>query len=49
MEDLTARQVGRIESGQRATLSALQKLAQSHGMSVNAYMEELAKYLTTDR
>ena len=46
-EGLTARQVGRIESGRRATLSALQKLAQSHGMSVNEYMDELAKRLGT--
>jgi hypothetical protein len=43
---LTARQVGRIEHGQcRATLSALQKLAQAHDMSVNTYMEELARRL----
>jgi len=47
---LTARQVGRIESGQRATtLSALQKLAAAHGMSVNEYMDELAQRLTTDK
>jgi hypothetical protein len=45
VEGLTPRQVGRIESGQRATLSALQKLAKSHGMSVNEYMDELAKRL----
>ena len=49
IEGLTARQVGRIESGHRATLSALQKFAQSHGMSVNKYMDELAKCLTADR
>ncbi len=47
VKGLTARQVGRIESGQRATLSALQKLAQSHGMTINEYMDELAKRLTT--
>lgn len=47
IEGLTARQVGRIESGQRATLSALQKLAQSHGLSTHEYMEELAKGLGT--
>jgi hypothetical protein len=47
MEGLTARQVGRIESGRRATLSALRKLAASHGMSVNEYMDELAKCLST--
>jgi hypothetical protein len=46
IEGLTARQVGRIESGQRATLSALQKLAQSHGLSVSEYMDELAKRLS---
>ncbi len=46
MEGLTARQVGRIASGQRATFSALQKLARSHGMSINDYMDELAKRLT---
>jgi hypothetical protein len=45
IEGLTPRQVGRIESGQRATLSALQKLAGPHGMSVSEYMEELAKRL----
>lgn len=49
IEGLTARQVGRIESGRRATLPALQKLAQSHGMSVTEYMDELAKRLATDR
>ena len=43
IEGLTARQVGRIESGQRATLSALRKLAKSHGMNINEYMDELAK------
>jgi hypothetical protein len=46
IEGLTARQVGRIESGQRATLSALQKLAQSHGMTISEYMDELAQRLT---
>jgi hypothetical protein len=45
VEGLTARQVGRIESGQRATLSALQKLAGAHGKNVNEYMDELAKRL----
>jgi transcriptional regulator with XRE-family HTH domain len=49
VEGLTARQMGRIESGERATLSALQKLAGSYGMSVNEYMDELARRLTTDR
>jgi hypothetical protein len=47
IEGLTARQVGRIEAGQRATLSALQKLAPAHGMSVNEYMDRLAQYLAT--
>lgn len=45
VEGLTARQVGRIESGRRATLSSLQKLARAHGMAVNEYMDELAKRL----
>jgi hypothetical protein len=46
IEGLTARQVGRIERGQcRATLSALGKLAKAHDMSVNEYMEELARRL----
>jgi len=46
IEGLTARQIGRIENGQcRATLSALQKLAKAHNMSVNEYMEKLSKYL----
>jgi len=43
---LTARQVGRIDHGQcRATLSALQKLAKAHDISVNEYMEELSQRL----
>ena len=45
IEGLTARQVGRIESGQRATLSAIQKLAASQGVSVNEYMEALTRCL----
>jgi hypothetical protein len=49
IEGLTARQVGRIESGQRATLSALQKLAKSHGMNINEYVNELANRLTTNK
>lgn len=44
---LTARQVGRIEAGQRATLSALRKLAQAHGMGIDEYMAQLAQCLTT--
>jgi transcriptional regulator with XRE-family HTH domain len=47
IEGLTARQVGRIEAGQRATLSALRKLAQAHGMGVDEYMDRLAQSLTT--
>lgn len=43
---LTARQVGRIESGHRATRSALQKLAAAHGLSVNEYLDDLAQRLT---
>jgi hypothetical protein len=49
IKGLTARQVGRIESGSRATLSALRKLAAAHGLAVNEYMDELAKRLTTNR
>lgn len=43
IDDLTARQVGRIERGQcRATHSALSKLAKAHKMSVSEYMQRLA-------
>jgi hypothetical protein len=49
IEGLTARQVGRIESGQRTTLSALQRLAQSQGVSVDEYMDEVAEHLTTGK
>lgn len=49
IKGLSPRQVGRIESGRRATLSALQELAAAHGMTVNEYMDELAKRLTADR
>lgn len=49
IKGLTPRQVGRIESGHRATLSALQELARSHGLSIDEYMEELAKGLTPGR
>jgi len=46
IEGLTPRQVGRIESGQcRATLSALQKLAKAHDMTVNKYLEELSRHV----
>ena len=45
IKGLTSRQVGRIESGQRATLSALQKFARSHSLAIDEYMEELAKRL----
>ena len=45
VEGLTARQVGRIESGRRATLSALQKLAAAHGLSINDYLDDLAQRL----
>lgn len=49
IKGLTARQIGRIESGHRATLSALQKLAQAHGLQVSTYLDELAKRLTMGR
>jgi hypothetical protein len=49
IEGLTARQVGRIESGRRATLSALQKLARAHGLTVNEYLAELAQRLPPNR
>jgi ribosome-binding protein aMBF1 (putative translation factor) len=42
---LTARQVGRIESGHRATLSALQKLAHAHGLSLSDYLDQLPQRL----
>jgi len=46
IEGLTPRQVGRIESGQcRATLSALQKLAKAHDMTISKYLEELSQHL----
>lgn len=46
IEDLTPRQVGRIERGEcRATHNALSKLAKAHKMSIEEYMNELANLL----
>lgn len=46
IEDLTPRQVGRIERGEcRATHNALTKLAKAHNMSTSDYMNELANLL----
>jgi hypothetical protein len=46
IEDLTPRQVGRIERGEcRATHNALSKLANAHKMSISDYMNELANLL----
>jgi transcriptional regulator with XRE-family HTH domain len=44
--ELTERTVRRIEQGEtRATLQAMKKLAMAHKMSVNDYMNEVAKLI----
>jgi hypothetical protein len=46
IKGLTARQVGRIETGEcRATYRALCKLAETHDMNISEYMENLASLL----
>ncbi len=46
IKGLTARQVGRIERGQcRATHAALTKLAKTHKLPLNDYLDELSKQL----
>jgi len=42
---LTDRQVRRIEAGKHATLKSLEILASAHGMSLNQYLNAIARYV----
>ena len=48
VEGLSARQVRRIEKGEsEASASALEKLAEAHGLRANDYLEEVAEELSS--
>ena len=43
IEGLSARQVRRIEAGHHPRVSSLQRLAAAHGLSVPAYLDQIAE------